>query len=138
MICYLDSSAALRIIFNAKNAYRGFTLFEKVGSSELLLIECARVIDRYRLESVITDEQTAKAREGLSAMIDGMHIIEINDIVKRHARGSFPTIIGTLDAIHLSTAMLWKELEPGVDFQIATHDRQMITCARALGLSIMQ
>ncbi len=138
MNCYVDSSVILRILLRSKSAYKDFGRFNKIGASELLLIECGRVLERYRLEGVLDDGQIATSRENLTALTDGMHVIELSGAIKKRARESFPTIIGTLDAIHLSTALLWKEFEGMKDLTILSHDRQMIICARALGFGVLE
>jgi len=138
MICYLDSSAVLRNIFNADNAYREFGSFSKIGSSELLVIECNRVIDRYRLENILNDTQVASAKEFLKKLIEGIYIVEISESIKARAADTFPTIIGTLDAIHISTAIVWQEYENNEEMMIVSHDRQMNVCAKALGYNIIE
>lgn len=134
MICYIDSSAVLRIILNTKGSFGGFNRYSKIGSSELLLIECNRVLDRYRMENILNDEQIAIVKENLKNFTDGMYIIEMTEAVKSRASGAFPSIIGTLDAIHLATAILWQE--GNQQLTVISHDRQMNICARALGFII--
>ena len=56
--------------------------------------------------------------------------------VKRRAAGPFPTVIGTLDAIHLASAILWGEVESGSDIRILTHDKQLALCAHSLGIRV--
>ncbi len=138
MICYLDSSVVLRNIFNADNAYKEFDSFSKIGSSELLIIECNRVIDRYRLESVLNDSQVASVKEFLKKLIEGIYIIELSESIKTRAADTFPTIIGTLDALHVSTAIAWQEYENNEEMMIVSHDRQMNICAKALGYKIIE
>lgn len=46
-----------------------------------------------------------------------------------------PTELGTLDAIHLATALLWKELS-GVELVMATHDVALALAAQAHGLPV--
>lgn len=47
-----------------------------------------------------------------------------------------PTELGTLDAIHLATALLWRE-ETRTDLVMATHDDALALGARAHGLTIV-
>jgi hypothetical protein len=47
-----------------------------------------------------------------------------------------PTELGTLDAIHLATALLWKEMTKG-DLVMATHDRALALGAQAHGLRVV-
>lgn len=138
MICYLDSSVVLRNIFNTDNAYREFGSFSKIGSSELLVIECNRVIDRYRLENILNDSQVASAKDFLKTLIEGIYIVEISESIKARAADTFPTIIGTLDAVHISTAIVWQEYENNEEMMILSHDRQMNICAKALGYHIIE
>jgi len=138
MICYIDSSAVLRIIFNSDNAFRDYDCFEKIGSSELMVIECNRVIDRYRLENILSDAQIATAKEYLHNIIEGMYILDITHSIKARASDAFPTVVGTLDALHISTAVIWRE-ESGInDFSIVSHEKQMNVCAKALGFKIIE
>ena len=133
MKCYIDSSVVLRHLLLGNRDLRKIQEFEKVGSSELLQIECSRVIQRYRLDGALTDSQLEEAFSHFREIYDAFYIFQIGNKIKQRAAGSFPTTIGTLDAIHLSTAELWlgQDREPLVIF---THDEQMKTCAHAMGI----
>lgn len=136
MICYLDSSVILRKLFNHPEQSPALKKVKIAGTSELSRVECLRVIDRYRLEGQLTDEGVVKARSGLSAFFDGMTLFAISESVMDRAASSFPTVLGTLDAIHLSTAMLWRESQPkGV--LLMTHDRQLARAAMALDMKVL-
>jgi len=136
MNCYVDSSALLRSLLNHEDAARELVSFDKSGTSELTLIECSRVLDRYRLESKMTDDQLAEVREALRTVLEELFMFEITAAVKRRASESFPTVLGTLDAIHLSSALLWRQSEPGEELFLFSYDRQLTTCARALGIPL--
>lgn len=136
MNCYLDSSVILRLILGAPQALRSMPQFKKVGASELVSIECNRVIDRYRLENLLDDRTLTAAKKALTAMIDGMHIIELTAPIKRRAAESFPTVIGTLDALHLASALLWRD-HGGDSVTMATHDRQLACGAAALQFPVI-
>jgi hypothetical protein len=47
-----------------------------------------------------------------------------------------PTELGTLDAIHLTTAVLWRETSDH-EFVFATHDVALATGARAHGFRVI-
>ena len=47
-----------------------------------------------------------------------------------------PTELGTLDAIHLAPAILWKDAL-GVDPVMATHDKALALAAQAHGLKVL-
>ena len=84
----------------------------------------------------LNDLQDSEAVELLETVIDRLAVIEMGPSVKRRAAGPFPTVIGTLDAIHLATAILWQEAEPGSLVRILTKDRQLALCAKTLGLGV--
>ena len=50
MLAYLDSSLVLQHILNGDLGIRHAMALENVASSELLEIECRRVLQRYRLQ----------------------------------------------------------------------------------------
>ena len=60
----------------------------------------------------------------------------ISKKVKSRAKESFPTIVGTLDAIHISSAMLW-QTEFNDSIIALTKDKQMKTCFEALGFEVL-
>lgn len=135
MIAYVDSSVVLRWLLRGEDTLARAARDRTAGSSELLLIECSRVIERLRLSKTIDDEEVAAAREALRDAHAGISIIPLSAAVKRRAAGSFPTVIGTLDAMHLATALLWAE-QSGEPLALYTHDRQLGICARALGFEV--
>lgn len=59
----------------------------------------------------------------------------LTERILRRASETFPTVVGTLDAIHLATALAIREVEP-VDL-LLTHDVQLGTAARSLGFSVL-
>ena len=134
MRVYVDSSVVLRHILNDDPALGAIASSDVVGSSDLLVIECQRVLQRERMAGRIDDRQYSESVVLLQAILDRLTLIEMVPAVKRRAAGPFPTVIGTLDAIHLATAILWQEMEPGVDFRVLTQDKQMALCARSLGI----
>ena len=66
--------------------------------------------------------------------------------IDRHTRRNYddvgraaqpmPTELGTLDAIHLATALLWKDMT-GVNLVMATHDAALALGAEAHGLPVV-
>ena len=109
---------------------------EGYGESVLLLMECHRVLHRERMSGNLDDTQYAQAVELLETVADRLAIIELGPAVKRRAAGSFPTVIGTLEAIHLATAVQWQESEPASPVRIVTKDRQLALCAKTMGFGL--
>ena len=48
----------------------------------------------------------------------------------------FPTAIGTLDALHLSTALVWRERQDQ-PLVMATHDGGLALAARSFGFEVL-
>lgn len=63
-------------------------------------------------------------------------VVEITYPVLSCAAQPLPTTLGTLDAIHLATALLWKE-QAGKDLSMATHDVALAVAAKASGLRVI-
>jgi predicted nucleic acid-binding protein len=134
---YVDSSVILRHILNGDPALgAAASSADVVGSSDLLVIECQRVLQRERMAGHLDDGQYSQAVLLLEAIVERLLIIELGPAVKRRAAGPFPTVLGTLDAIHLASALLWQETEPETDLRIVTQDRRLALCARSLGLKV--
>ena len=72
----------------------------------------------------------------LQSIVQRLFLIELGPAVKERAAGPFLTVIGTLDAIHLASAILWQQADPEMELAILTADRQLALCARSLGLRV--
>jgi hypothetical protein len=136
MKVYIDSSVVLRHILSGNKSLGEVSGSDSAGSSDLLSIECHRVLQRERMAAHLDDRQYAASLDVLDGILDTLHLIELGQAVKRRAAGSFPTVIGTLDAIHLSSALLWQESDPGEELIIFSFDRQLLLCARTLGVRV--
>jgi predicted nucleic acid-binding protein len=65
-----------------------------------------------------------------------MERVDLSLAVLRRAAEPFPTPLGTLDALHLATAVLWGAQQDALP-AFATHDQQLGTAARALGMRVV-
>ena len=132
MNCYIDSSVVLRVLRGQKDAWKEWGRWEKAYSSTLIRVECRRFIDRMRLEHDWKDEDIATAGIQLRRLERVITKVRLSAAVMERAATPMPTIIKTLDAIHIATANLVRErLQP--DLQFVTHDRQQLRAALALG-----
>jgi len=135
MIGYLDSSILLSYVLGQKVKAFKWSSFDSWYSSILLEVECYRVLDRLRLQGDLTDVQLAKTRSAVSKHLRPIGLIGIGPEIAKRAAGAFPTVLKTLDAIHLSTALLIAErLERSIC--LVSSDNQLITAARACGLAV--
>jgi hypothetical protein len=56
--------------------------------------------------------------------------------VLSRASEPLPLPLGTLDALHLATALLWQE-QTGKDLVMATHDDTLALAARSFGIETL-
>jgi len=136
VIVYLDSSVLLRVVLGQAGSLREWKAIERAVASELVEVESLRTLDRLRLEERLPDEQIASRREAVYRLLESVEIVEPNRSVLQRASQPLPTSLGTLDAIHLATALLWRE-KTGADLAMATHDDALATAARASGLRVV-
>ena len=138
MVAYLDSSVVLRHILLGEIAIEHAFVCERVVTSELLEIECRRVLHRYRLNGDLDDEALIAASTRLDSVLAGVSVIALSDAVKKRAMGSFPVVVTALDALHLASALefaaAYLDQERGEGLLVFSHDVTMNRCAAALGL----
>ncbi|MFN2326351.1 MAG: PIN domain-containing protein [Gemmatimonadales bacterium] len=103
-----------------------------VGSG-LVEVECLRTLDRLRLAGALDEEELVLRREAVYQLTAEMEIVEPTTAVLRQASMPLPTALGTLDAIHLATAVLWREYR-NEELVMATHDRALALAARSVGM----
>ncbi len=132
MTVYLDTSTVLRILLRQPKPLAIWARWDRAFASELLHVEACRVIDRLRLEGALDDQGVADAREQLSRIEGSITTVALSRPVLQRAALPMATVVKTLDAIHLASAMLLRERR-GVELSFATHDPQQARAARALG-----
>jgi uncharacterized protein len=136
MIAYVDSSVLLRVALGQPNALPEWRDIERGVSSALVMTESLRTLDRVRLRVNLPDIEVARRRATILALIDSLELVEIDSSVLDRAAQPMPTELGTLDAIHLASALLWKE-KLGADPVMATHDKALALAAQAHGLKVL-
>jgi len=136
VISYVDSSVLLRIVLGQPERFFQWETIDRGVTSALTEVECLRTLDRHRLRSLLTDDQIADRREVLFQSLGNVDVVELDRPVLARAAQPFATMLGTLDALHLSTALLWRDRE-APDLVFATHDAALATAARAHGLSVV-
>jgi predicted nucleic acid-binding protein len=131
---YVDSSVLLRVVLGERQRLRAWGRISNAVSSELIRLECLRTIDRARLRLGLADEVVAERRGSVLEAIEGFSLVPIVPRVLERAAEPFPTMLGSLDAIHLASALLVRdEFE---DLSLATHDDEFALAARAVGFHV--
>jgi predicted nucleic acid-binding protein len=136
MIAYVDSSVLLRVALGQPNSLPEWRDIERGVSSALVTTESLRTLDRVRLRVNLSDIEVARRRATILALIDSLELVEIDSSVLDRAAQPMPTELGTLDAIHLASALLWKDAL-GTDPVMATHDKALALAAQAHGLKVL-
>jgi uncharacterized protein len=136
MIAYIDSSVLLRVTLRQENALTQWARVERGVSSALILTESLRTLDRARLRADLSDLEVARRRSTILALIDSLELVEIDSVVLDRAAQPMPTELGTLDAIHLASALLWRDAT-GIEPVMATHDAALGLAAQAHGLKVL-
>jgi predicted nucleic acid-binding protein len=129
---YFDTSVILRLLLGQSDDLKEWMHYENRVCSALVEVESLRTLDRMRLTGELTEEQSQEYRGALYDFLETFELVEPTPAILRRASGAFPTAIGTLEAIHLSTALAWQD-ERAIPLVIATHDQSFGKAARALG-----
>ena len=136
MVAYLDSSVVLRHVLKGDNALRHAMQCDSAISSELLEIECRRVLHRCRMQAELDDERFIIALDRLATVLAGIDLLHLGAAVKHRAMESFPTTLKTPAALHLASAVVWSGHNPGNQLLVYSHDNQFNNCAKALGFLV--
>jgi predicted nucleic acid-binding protein len=129
---YLDTSTVLRVILRQPEPLKVWGKWDAACTSELLGVEARRALDRLRLDGTLDDEQVGAFHTALGTIERGVDAIRLTRLVLGRAALPMATSVKTLDALHLASAMLWRERRDA-DVVFATHDPQQARAARALG-----
>ena len=135
MTVYIDTSVIVRILFREPNPVELWGKWERAFSSNLWRVEALRNVDRLRLSGDLSDEEVAELVREIRVVHETLAIYPLTERILQRASETFPTVVGTLDAIHLATALAIREVEP-IDL-LLTHDGQLGTAARSVGFTVV-
>jgi predicted nucleic acid-binding protein len=136
MIAYVDASVLLRVALRQPDALPEWRQVQQGVSSALIMTESLRTLDRLRLRAKLSDKEVASRRATILQLIASLELVEVDRVVLDRAAQPMPTEVGTLDAIHLATALLWQDVSQ-VEITMATHDGPLGLAARAHGLPVV-
>ncbi len=135
MIAYVDSSVLLRVILNQKNMLKEFSDIRRPVASRLLKAECFRTLDRIRVNDTLEKSDYLQSMSLLHSALDSVEYVSLSETVLDRAAMSLPLALGTLDAIHLVSAVIWRE-QMEDELMFLTHDEQLGRSAQALGFKV--
>ncbi len=136
MTTYVDASVVLRLVLGQPDAIDDLDTFDRLVSSRLLHVECRRSLDRLRLTGVLSREEVAARLDDLDAFLGSLTFVELSMPVLTRAGQPLASPLGTLDALHLATALLWQD-RTGRAVAMATHDRSLALAARDYSLRVI-
>ena len=135
MTVYVDTSVVLRILLREPKPVGIWGQWNKAYSSGLWRVEALKTVDRLRLAHEISDSEVAELVHEIQITHETLTIYPVTNQIFQRASETFPTVVGTLDAIHLATALAIREIE-NIDY-LLTHDSQLATAGRSLGFEVM-
>ncbi len=134
---YLDASVVLRRVLGEPHPLRELDQPTDWTTSLLTEVECLRSLDRlYQLGRLDADE-VARTRAVVFDVLSASRVMPVDPAILRRASDPLPTPVGTLDAIHLVTALAIVGEWPDEPVTFATHDRELSRAARACGLDVI-
>lgn len=138
MSVYAESSAVLAWLLGEDRGRRTeqeLAAADLVVTSDLTLIECDRVLGRSAALGERNAAEAAKRRATLGAASEHWVVLAIDSEVVARSRQAFPREpVRSLDAIHLSTALLARNLV--AELQVLSLDGRVRENAAALGFDI--
>ncbi len=134
MHAYIDASVVLRLVLGEAGALASWRNIERAVSSEIVRVECLRAIDRARITRRVADEEVANRRAFVLQLLAGVEMIPLAPSILERAADAFPTTVGTIDALHLASALAIRGQISNLAF--ATHDVELGLAARAMGFTV--
>ena len=136
MTVYLDSSVVLRVLLCDGDRLERWGDWQRAHASEILGVEVRRVIDRLRIEGKARDSTLIAFHRELTTIEETIAMVRLTRTVLHRAALPMATPTGTLDAIHIATALMLRE-RGGEEIVFATHDAQQATAAGGLGFRVI-
>lgn len=136
MIAYLDASVILRIVLGETGRMKEWSNIDRAVASALTEVECLRTLDRLARRDALSPDDHSERRAAVFRVLEACEVVDVTRTILRRASEPFPTPLGTLDAIHLATALAWREMTTE-RISFATHDRELALAASAMGLEVI-
>jgi uncharacterized protein len=135
VIAYLDTSALLRVVLREAGALDDLRTYDALVSSELIAVESARTIDRLRHQRALTMDEAAERIAAVNEWLEAVDLVLLRPPVLSRASEPMPMTLGTMDAIHLATALIWRD-RLGPLPQLVTHGAALGAAARSFGFDV--
>lgn len=139
MIAYVDSSIVLRIVLREPGALAEWPHITLGVTSTLTRVEAARTMDRNAILGSATEVALLEKRAEIADILRRVDHVALDEAVLEEASRPLPLVLGTLDAIHLASAVLYRDSQPpgAPPLLFATHDAQLARAARAMHFEVI-
>jgi predicted nucleic acid-binding protein len=108
VIASIDTSALLRIVLREPGALDDVRTYDGLVSSELIAVESARTLDRLRNQGALTVDEAADRSGVVNEWLEAVDLVLLRAPVLS-ASEPMPVPVGTPDAIHLATGLVWRD-----------------------------
>ena len=136
MIAFLDSSVILRLVLGEPKPFEALAEMKETVASALCRVEALRTLDRLERRGSIRPTEAVQRRRDAELLLSRCEVVRIDDDTLVYAAGTFPVPLRTLDALHLSSAALFRA-RAATDVVFVTHDEELGRAARALGFGVL-
>jgi predicted nucleic acid-binding protein len=136
VIAYVDSSVILRLVLQQPDPLMALLDCDDRVTSFLTEVECMRAIEAARLRRQLSMDESGERRQVAYRHLRRMRRLMPSLSILRRAGEPYPVALKTLDAVHLATALMWRDRR-SPDLVFATHDRQLGRAALALGFEVI-
>lgn len=106
-------------------------------SSELLEIEGLRALDALRLRRGWARDALVSCRAKLEEALTAVELLALSEVVWRRVRDPYPEPMSTLDAAHLASALLLRDVQGITVDALLTHDPGLAAGAKAFGFQVI-
>jgi hypothetical protein len=89
-----------------------------------------------RLQGALSTPDAAARRAVIGEWLEAVDLVLLQRPVLARASEPFPTPLGTLDAVHLATMLVWRDRMQRA-LTLATHDEGLALAARSFGIDVL-
>jgi predicted nucleic acid-binding protein len=138
---YVDTSVVLRMVLDEPRQLAAWNELEEPVTGVLTKVEGLRTIDRATRRAThprkrpLREKEANAARALLYETLEMFDRIELSRAILARA-GQLAGPLGTLDALHLATALCWSD-STGVTAVMATHGPELAQGATSHGLPVL-
>jgi predicted nucleic acid-binding protein len=136
MNVYLDTSVILSRLLDQSNRLSSWGKWKTCYTSALTSVEFLRTVDRMRLNGSLSDRERVELQDQFKLVWGATHRVALSQNLLDRASAAMPTVLGTLDTLHLVTALLVVESRR-VQLEFLTHDDQLAVGAHAMGFEVI-